>query len=83
MTAYIQAIGTPAEEELWSSVMFIRGYLAEVKEKRTQLSLLWNNCKGLSEHAGQAAFLTGELSFALEYSSALIYAIFANLNSWL
>lgn len=62
LTAYIKALGTPAEDELWSSVMFIKGYLAEIKEKRRQLELLWNNCKALSEHAGQAAFLTGRWS---------------------
>ena len=39
--------------------MFVRGYLAEVKEQRRQLSLLWSNCQGLAEHAGQAAFQTG------------------------
>lgn len=59
LQVYITAIGTPAEEEVWSSIMFIRGYLAEVKHTRTQLRLLWGNCTGLSEHAGQTAFITG------------------------
>ena len=59
LTEYVKVIGTPHADELWDTLMFVRSFLAEVKEQRKQLALLWHNCQGLSEHSGQAAFLTG------------------------
>ncbi|XP_067949248.1 diablo IAP-binding mitochondrial protein-like isoform X2 [Watersipora subatra] len=71
---YIKAIGTPNADELWDTIMFLRGYLAEVKDERKNLSLLWANCRGLAEHAGQAAFHTGSELSAYRLGEVLVAA---------
>ncbi|KAF6033108.1 hypothetical protein EB796_008598 [Bugula neritina] len=59
MEEFTKVIGTPAADDLWSSLMFVKGYLAEVKEERQHIQLLWNNCRDIAASVGQAAYSTG------------------------